>query len=68
MEQDGHPPEQRRIIMALWDQLALLLELLLERLERMLLRDGQVAQPSREGLVVGVRDSLRHGARARLLW
>jgi len=41
--------------------MAFLLQLFLEAVKGMLLRDGEVAEPTRQGLVVGIRDTRRHG-------
>lgn len=52
--------------MSLGDEVASILELLLQLLECVLLGHGEVSQPPGGGLVVGVRDAVGHGARACL--
>jgi len=41
-----------------------LLQLFLEGFKAMLLRDGEVAEPARRGLVVGIRNARGHGTSA----
>ena len=41
--------------------MAFLLQLFLEGIKGVLLRDGKVAKPARRGLVVGISDTRGHG-------
>lgn len=41
--------------------MAFFLQLFLEVVKGVLLRHGEVAKPARQGLVVGIRDTRRHG-------
>jgi len=41
--------------------MAFIFQLFLEAVKGMLLRHGEVAEPARQGLVVGIRDTRGHG-------
>lgn len=57
-------PEERGVVHPLGNEMALIHELSLEGVERMLLARCEVAQPAWERLVVGVGDALGEGADA----